>query len=94
MAHLRAAKRDWADEPKLVILGINVDEKPDAATAFAKEQKMEWMQGFAGAGSNLMQQYHVAVGAAVLIGPDGKIVNGNLSGLAIDDALDKALRPQ
>ena len=94
MPHLRAALRDWAGEPKLVIVGINMDEKPEAATAFAKEQKMEWMQGSAGAGSNLMQQYHVGIGAAVLIGPDGKIISGSLSGLAIDDALDKALRPQ
>jgi len=94
MPHLRAAKRDWADEPKLVMVGINVDEKAEAATAFAREQKMEWMQGMAGAGSNLMQQYHVGVGAAVLIGPDGKIVAGSLQGLAIDDALDKALRRQ
>jgi len=51
------------------------------------------MQALAGAGSNLMQQYHVGAGAAVLIGPDGKIIAGSLQGLAIDDALDKALRP-
>jgi peroxiredoxin/cytochrome c553 len=94
MPHLRAAHKDWGNEPKLVILGINVDEKPDVATAFAKEQKMEWLQGYAGPGSKLMQDYHVGVGAAVLMGPDGKIINGSLSGLAIDDALDKALRPQ
>jgi len=94
MPHLRAAQKEWDNEPKLVIVGINVDEKPEAATAFAKEQKMEWTQGYAGAGSKLMKDYHVGVGAAVLIGPDGKIVNGSLSGLAIDDALDKALRPQ
>ena len=41
-----------------------------------------------------MQDYHVGVGTAVLIGPDGKIIAGSLQGLAIDDALDKALRPQ
>jgi len=94
MPHLRAAQRDWGNEPKLVVVGINVDEKPEAVSAFAKEQKMEWVQGYAGAGTNLMQQYHVGVGAAVLIGPDGKIVAGSLQGLAIDDALDKALRAQ
>jgi len=92
MPHLRAAARDWATEPKLVIVGINVDEKPEPARAFMKEQKMEWVQGMAGAGTNLMQQYHVGGGAAVLIGPDAKIVAGSLQGLAIDDALDKALR--
>ena len=94
MPHLRAAKKEWGNEPRLVIVGINVDEKPEAAMAFAKEQKMEWTQGFAGTGTNLMQQYHVGVGAAVLIGPDGKIIAGSLQGLAIDDAQDKALRPQ
>jgi peroxiredoxin len=94
MPHLRAAHRDWGNEPKLAIVGINVDEKPEAATGFAKEQKMEWTQGYAGAGMKLMKDFHVGVGAAVLIGPDGKIVAGSLQGLAIDDALDKALRRQ
>jgi hypothetical protein len=42
----------------------------------------------------LLTDYHVGPGAAVLIGPDGKIISGSLQGLAIDDALDKALRPQ
>jgi len=92
MPHLRAAARDWANEPKLAIVGINVEEKSDLAGAFVREQKMEWTQGYAGAGTNLMQQYRVGVGTAVLIGPDGKIVAGSLQGLAIDDALDKALR--
>src|SRR5438105_3875549 len=44
MPHLRAAARDWANEPKLAIVGINVDEKPEVALAFAKAQKMQWMQ--------------------------------------------------
>ena len=90
MPHLRAAQKEWGNEPNLVMIGINVDEK--AASDFAKMERMDWMVGIGDA--KVMQDYHLGVGGSVLIGPDGKIVNGSISGVGIDDALDKALRKQ
>jgi peroxiredoxin len=94
LAHIHAAAKEWANEPKLVIIGINLDEHFSAATTFAKQQEMSWINAYAGSNSKLLSDYVTGAGNSVLIDPEGKIVDPTLLNLEIDDQLDKSLRPQ
>jgi RNA polymerase sigma factor (sigma-70 family) len=91
LPHIRAAAKDWANEPKLIIIGINLDENFSAAISFAKQQQMTWINAYAGPGSKLLADYVTGAGNTVLIDPDGKIVDPTLMNLEIDDQLDKTL---
>jgi RNA polymerase sigma factor (sigma-70 family) len=89
--HIRAAAKDWANEPKLIIIGINLDEQFSLAMSFAKEQQMTWINAYAGPNSKLLADYVTGAGNSVLIDPNGKIVDPSLVNLEIDDLLDKTL---
>jgi peroxiredoxin len=94
LAHIRAAAKDWANEPRLMIIGINLDEHFSAAMKFADEQQLTWTNAYAGVNSKLLSDYVTGAGNSVFIDPDGKVVDPTLMNLEIDDLLDKTLRPQ
>ena len=62
----------------LAILGLNIDDDPGHARAFAAQKELSWTQGFLGQAQDkdeILSRYAVSsVPAYVLIGPDGKLV--------------------
>jgi peroxiredoxin len=76
------------------IIGISLDQDKDSLTNFIKEKNMTWQQYFDGQGwqNKLAVKYGInSIPANYLIGKDGKIIDKELRGQALDDAVAKAL---
>jgi thioredoxin-like negative regulator of GroEL len=59
----------------LTVVGLNIDEDPDAAKALAERGGWSWAQNYLGDDSDMMRQLGVSsVPAYYLIGRDGKLV--------------------
>ena len=76
------------------IIGVSLDQDKDKLTSFIKENKMPWPQFFDGQGwqNKLAVKYGIqSIPSNYLIGKDGKIIDMELRGDALDDAVGKAL---
>ena len=77
------------------IIGVSLDSERDKLDAFLKkEDGMTWPQFFDGQGwqNKLAVKYGVeSIPFAVLIGPDGKIIDKNLRGEELENAVAGAL---
>ncbi len=76
------------------IIGISLDNSKDKMLAAMKEKGMTWRQYFDGLGwkSKVGSQYGIhAIPATYLVGPDGKIIAGNVRGKRLEEELEKAL---
>ena len=80
----------------LAILGLNIDDDPGHARAFAAQKELSWTQGFLGQAQDkdeILSRYAVSsVPTYVLIGPDGKLVDRSADLEAIAQAISRALR--
>ena len=94
MPNLKAAYDAFGRDGRLVMISLSLDQVVSAPKAFARKNGIQWLQGFLGDWSetDLPTQYGVAgIPAIFLIGPDGRIVDHDLRGPAISDAIKKAL---
>ena len=41
----------FGKDDRLTVLGVNIDDDPDKARAFAEQKKLTWIQAFLGTGS-------------------------------------------
>lgn len=76
------------------VIGISLDQEKSKLEAFATENKMTWVQYFDGLGwgNKISGKLGITgIPATFLIGKDGKIVDTNLRGDALDKAIEKAL---
>ena len=76
------------------IIGVSLDQDRDKLVAFTKDNKMTWPQYFDGQGwqNKLAVQYSIeSIPATVLIDAQGKIINHDLRGEALTEAVAKAL---
>lgn len=77
------------------IIGVSLDQDRDTLNTFLKQQDgMTWPQYFDGKGwgNELAAKYGVeAIPFAVLIGPDGKIIDKDLRGEDLENAVAKAV---
>ncbi len=92
--NLKAAYDAFGQDPRLVMISLSLDQDPAAPKAFVRKNAVKWRQGFLGDWSHatLPNDYGVqGIPAIFLIGPDGKIIEHDLRGQAISDALKKAL---
>jgi thiol-disulfide isomerase/thioredoxin len=77
------------------IIGISLDQDKDSLVNFIKQNNMTWREYFDGQGfdNKLAVKYGVqAIPSNFLIGRNGKIIDTELSGQALDDAVAKALK--
>ena len=89
---VRAVYDRFGDEPeRLVILGINTDPSDAAARRHLASGPHHWTQGFSGGTDKLPAQYFRSPAAMFLIGPDGKLIEKNLTGRAAFGVLDQVL---
>ncbi len=96
LPHLKSAHKTFEDDERFVMIGLSLDGRAETAAKFAKTNAMEWTQGFLGDWSktSVPSQYSVeGIPAAILIGPDGKILARDLRGPQIKVAVAKALNP-
>jgi peroxiredoxin len=94
MPNLKATYDTFMGSGQLAMISLSLDQDASAPKAFARKNGIKWIQGFVGdaSGSEVPTQYGVdGIPAIFLIGPDGKIVDRDLRGPAIGEALKKAL---
>jgi peroxiredoxin len=83
-----------AKDPRLVIVGISLDDRQQEPARFLQNRKLPWLQWYGGASEpqSGFEAFGIhAIPSGWLISPDGKIVARGLEGDAVPAALDKAL---
>ena len=88
---LQTAQKTWGKDKRFILLGLNFDKMITDAQKFATAHEMTWAQCFLGSGSDVPAKYRLRRPTAILIGPDGLIINPDLSGSGITVALQEAL---
>jgi peroxiredoxin len=94
MPNLQAIQDQFANDPRFVVVGLNVDDEPGPATQLVKALKLSWRQGFVGPDSSVVSAYGAtAIPATFLIGPDGKVLARDLRGEKTKAAVAEVLKP-
>jgi peroxiredoxin/protocatechuate 3,4-dioxygenase beta subunit len=94
MPNLQAIQDQYAKDPRLVIIGLSVDDRPVSAAYLVKALRLSWRQGFAGPDSPVVSAYGAtAIPATSLIGPDGTILARDLRGEKTKATVAEALKP-
>lgn len=91
MPGLKAAQSAWGKDKRFVLLGLNADPEVATAQKFVTDHGLTWTQCTIGKGTDLSMRYRLRRPTSVLIGPDGLILQPDLRGPAITDALQEAL---
>ena len=90
--HLKAAYEAYGADEKLVMIGLSLDNDPEAPKAYAAKNKLGWIQGFLGRTSKVADDYGVrGIPTILLIDPAGNIIAENLRGPGIKRAIGQAL---
>ncbi|HUR46330.1 MAG TPA: sigma-70 family RNA polymerase sigma factor [Candidatus Saccharimonadales bacterium] len=91
---LKSAQATWGKDNRFVLLGVNFDSALSDAQKFANAYQLTWTQCFVGSKSDLPARYRLRRPNAVLIGPEGLIINTDLTGPGIGIALQETLAPK
>jgi hypothetical protein len=89
MPSLKAAQSAWAKDKRFILLGLNADPDGAAARKFVTDDGLTWTQ--CTIGTDLPMRYRLRRPTSLLIGPEGVILQPDLRGAAIADALQEAL---
>lgn len=92
--HLKEAYEAIKDRDDFVLIGLSLDEEPEPAAEYARENGMDWIQGFLGSweDTEIPNEFGVnGIPSIFLIGPDGKLKMKNLRGAAIPNAVRQVL---
>lgn len=92
--NLKRIHEDFGTDDRLAIVGFNLDLTESQAIAAVKSKDLKWPQAFLGerSKSSLPDRYGVqGLPAAFLVDPQGRLIEKNLQGTAIRNALEKAL---
>ncbi|HEV3121637.1 MAG TPA: TlpA disulfide reductase family protein [Isosphaeraceae bacterium] len=76
------------------VVGVSLDESPDALTDFAKSRKIPWRQVHnSTSGADLVEAFGVTtIPATFLVDPEGTIVRLELRGPALEQTVSKLLK--
>jgi len=88
MADLKAAQSAWGQDKRFMLIGLNFDATLSAAQQYATNNGLNWTQCFLGKTSDVPNRYRLRRPTALLIGPDGRIVEPDLEGAGIASALE------
>jgi thiol-disulfide isomerase/thioredoxin len=92
--NLKAVYESYGKNPKFAMLGLSLDKTEQAPRDYAREEGIDWDQGFLGAWPKaaLPARYGVeGIPAIFLIDPEGKIAARDLRGEGISRAVGLAL---
>jgi thiol-disulfide isomerase/thioredoxin len=93
--YLKEVHDAFGRSPRLVLVGVNIDEKEDTWRKAVAAHKLEWTQGYAGPPKEggVTSKYAVdGYPAIFLINPEGRIIARNLRGKSTFAAVNKALK--
>jgi len=92
--HLKAAYETFKDDRRFAMVGLSLDDKPEAPLKYTQKNGMSWTQGFLGEWSktDVPDTFGVnGIPSIWLIGPDGKVLKKDLRGDQIKQAVSEAL---
>ncbi|HZN66201.1 MAG TPA: carboxypeptidase regulatory-like domain-containing protein [Tepidisphaeraceae bacterium] len=92
--NLKATYEAFGKDGRLVMVGLSLDEKPEAPKKYAEKNGLGWVQGFLGewSTSKVPDMYGVTgIPSIWLIGPEGKVIAKDLRGERIKSEVEKAL---
>jgi len=94
MPALKEVYKKYGQDKRFVMLGLSLDNTLDDLEDYVKKNKISWPQGYLGewAKTKVPESYHVeGVPAIFLIDPAGKIIEKDLRGPMVEQALEKHL---
>ena len=94
MSNLKEIHEQFSNDPRFVLVGLSLDERPDDARSFVKRENLPWLQGFTDPDAPIVSAYGAtSIPATFLIGPDGKILARELRGERTKATVAEALKP-
>jgi peroxiredoxin len=96
MPHIQQAYDKYKDRGDFVVLGISVDQDPQAVSRFVTAKGIDWPQIAAGPSdlNPIAKAYYVSgVPATFLINQEGKVVAKDVRGAMLDNYLGRLLKP-
>ncbi|HEX4795492.1 MAG TPA: carboxypeptidase regulatory-like domain-containing protein [Humisphaera sp.] len=94
MPNLERLHAKWANDPRLAMVSISIDDRMQEPAKFLQNRKLPWVQWYAGAASpqSASEEFGIhAIPSVWLIDPQGKIIARDLLGEAVGPAIEKAL---
>jgi thiol-disulfide isomerase/thioredoxin len=89
--HVERLYKEFANDPRLVIIGVSVDDRTAEPDKYLQSRKLSWKQVYAG--PTAWGTFGIsAIPSFWLIGPDGKIIAREIPPEALDKALHDALK--
>ncbi|HSZ56625.1 MAG TPA: carboxypeptidase regulatory-like domain-containing protein [Tepidisphaeraceae bacterium] len=97
MPNTQKLHEKYKNDPKVVVLGISLDDRIDEPARFAKNRSLPWLQWYGGASGpqSAYTEFGIhGIPSVWIISPDGKVLARDLSGEAVAPALEKALKEE
>jgi thiol-disulfide isomerase/thioredoxin len=94
MSDLKETYAAFKNDPRFVMIGLDLDTNIASARVYSTENHTDWMQGFLGPwiGSNVPDQMGVeSLPDVILIDPSGRVISSGLHGGWIRSSVDSAL---
>ena len=90
---MKDLQKTFGGDDRFLLVGMSCDEAPEAPARYARENGLDWTQGFAGnLNGGVAASYLIrSIPATFLIGPDGRVLARNLRGPALKEAIGRAL---
>ena len=95
MPHLKEIHKKFGSDEHFVMISLSLDNSPDDLKSFVEKNELKWLQGYLGkwADTKVPANYGVnSIPSIFLIDPDGKIIEKQLRGQAIETAVEKVLQ--
>ncbi|HEY3852837.1 MAG TPA: carboxypeptidase regulatory-like domain-containing protein [Verrucomicrobiae bacterium] len=92
--YLKATYNAFAADGRFAMISLSLDDMPGAPASYTRRNNMKWVQGYLGPWeeSKVTPLYGVnGIPSIFLIDPNGKIINVELRGEGIREAVEKAL---
>lgn len=94
--NILAVQEAFKGDDRLAIVGLSMDDDPDAPRRYSEMKGLTWTNGFIGQWDQTEVDDQIGIGGIPdirLIGPDGKLIANNLRGERILEAVRNALAP-
>jgi peroxiredoxin len=94
LPNIKAANDYFAKTGQVQFISLSMDDGPFEPKAYVDEHGYNWVQGFLGSFENdpVTKQYGIeSIPSLWLIGKDGKVIDKNLRGERVKEAIEKSL---
>ena len=95
--NILAVQEECADDSRCVIIGLSMDDNPQAAAGYTAKKGLTWVDGFIGQGEQTDVDDILGIGGIPdirLIGPDGRLIATGLRGEAMVETVREALKAE